>query len=1294
MSTPLRVLIVEDRPADAELMVYELTRAGFEPKVKRVETEAEYLAELAAAPDVILADHMLPQFGASHALELLKESGLDIPFIVVTGTISEEAAVERIKQGAADYILKDRMTRLGEAVKRSLEETRLREAKQQADAALQAHYHELKNLYEINQIILGSIDHKAVLEKILDKALSVGAFDLAVVRLLDKTGGFLEPVASRGYRDPQNLPSHSQRTTDGTTGRLALRALTLKEPYTEEDVQGCDRLRTFKREAIQSAVIIPIRTEDQVLGIIQLGSRTARKFKPEEVRLFQTIGSQTGIAVQKARLYEETQLNLERIQALHEIDKAISSTLDLNATLAVLQRIIPKFVPSITASTVRLMEGGRLAAASCWNLGENEWRAHVKAGQMTLADKVFESQKPLKILNVERDSAHPADFARKYGLTSYLGVPLSAKEEQLGVLGLYTKEEHEFTNQEIEFLNTLAGQAAIAIENARLYQETERRRCEAEELARVARSLTETLDMTAVGERIVTSVRELFGVQGSTLRLVQSDSSFHHLASSGEVFSQTSAGRAMPSGMGLTSRAVVEGRPIWSRDTLNDPEIALSDEMREYQIRSGNRSMIAVPLRAHEKLIGALTLADRTGRTYSDSEAALLQTFADQAALALENARLFEEIGHSNAELEKTTQYLARSLKQLGGLYAALTPIAPVASTREMMGGIIDRLMEATGADAALLRVWDKEAGALPIIDHRGFSDDYLKRVEAVPAGGALEWVFKYGQPIIAPDLASESRLKGKFQLQLGLRSCAILPLHVHNEVYGVIHIASRNLGYFDEAQRDHLTTIARQMSITLENRELFYDLKSSRDKLEQTNAALKEGNQMLSALHSVAAVVSRSLNLDQILRAAIEKITDIFRFDATQIHIYNDNRDELLLAAEFESDPAGFTAARSFKKGQGIVGKVAESGKPLIFEDVQSDPQYQQLSRTKTSGGFGYHFFGVFPIKGRLKNLGTLACVGRAPRKLSPAETQLLEALADQIAVAIENSDLYERVRQKVQELEQKTAELEKANKVKAEFLSVISHELRTPINIIMGYTRLLHEETLGPIQPEQQDALKKVEYETTELLMMIDSVLNATSLEAEQQIIASETVNTAMFLDEIKANCRVPARKELELIWNYAADLPTIETDSKKLKHILENLIHNAIKFTEHGRVTVSAKLSMSNSNGATANAQGSGVGARASNGGKSERSLELEVSDTGVGIRSEALPTIFNIFQQADSSGTRQFGGMGLGLYIVKRFTELLGGTVEVYSACGKGSTFTVTLPVKIADSDRSSVLQRNL
>src|SRR3990172_2816581 len=203
-----------------------------------------------------------------------------------------------------------------------------------------------------------------------------------------------------------------------------------------------------------------------------------------------------------------------------------------------------------------------------------------------------------------------------------------------------------------------------------------------------------------------------------------------------------------------------------------------------------------------------------------------------------ERSHYLEEIQRAKETLE---QRVTERTRELSSLYTALTPLAPADSAHEIMGGIIERLVEATGADAALIRLGDKASGDLIQVSQRGYPDYYLKTVAAAPPSGAASWVYMHGEPIIAPDIAAESRLKGKVQLQVGFRSCALLPLKVHQEVRGIIHLSSRKLGYFDEEQRDHLMAIARQMSIALENRDLFDNLKSSRDELEKANKVKDE---------------------------------------------------------------------------------------------------------------------------------------------------------------------------------------------------------------------------------------------------------------------------------------------------------------------------------------------------------------------------------------------------------------------------------------------------------------------
>lgn len=238
---------------------------------------------------------------------------------------------------------------------------------------------------------------------------------------------------------------------------------------------------------------------------------------------------------------------------------------------------------------------------------------------------------------------------------------------------------------------------------------------------------------------------------------------------------------------------------------------------------------------------------------------------------------------------------------------------------------------------------------------------------------------------------------------------------------------------------------------------------------------------------------------------------------------------------------------------------------------------------------------------------------------------------------------------------------ELEQTNRAKNEFLSVISHELRTPLNSITGYAELMKDGLFGEINAQQDRALGKILKRSYHLLDMIVSILYATSIEAGAVKVEDAEIDLAHFLHAFRSDYSAPLDTEVTLIWDLPPRLAVVRTDGEKLQHILQNLIHNAVKFTGKGTVKISAEVREET------NHQG---GAR--------KLVQLKVADSGIGIPKEQLPVIFELFRQGNSSETRPFSGMGLGLYIVKRLTEMLHGSVEVESQPGQGSTFTVTIP----------------
>lgn len=259
---------------------------------------------------------------------------------------------------------------------------------------------------------------------------------------------------------------------------------------------------------------------------------------------------------------------------------------------------------------------------------------------------------------------------------------------------------------------------------------------------------------------------------------------------------------------------------------------------------------------------------------------------------------------------------------------------------------------------------------------------------------------------------------------------------------------------------------------------------------------------------------------------------------------------------------------------------------------------------------------------------------------EISLRHLRIAQGISQLASFALANANLFE--------------ELQQANRIKADFLATMSHELRTPLNIILGYTGLLLEGMFGALTEDQRSPLHRVDDSAKNLLALITDTLDISRLETGQMPVDLRAVDLQIFFDEMKKEIQdFPARPAVHLLWTIAPDLPSLYTDPAKLKIVVKNLLNNAIKFTERGSVLVSVRVR--------------------------DDQLEISVADTGIGIADDVLPIIFEPFHQGDNSATRHYGGVGLGLYIVRRLLDLLGGNVMVESVAGQGSTFRIQFPL---------------
>ena len=320
----------------------------------------------------------------------------------------------------------------------------------------------------------------------------------------------------------------------------------------------------------------------------------------------------------------------------------------------------------------------------------------------------------------------------------------------------------------------------------------------------------------------------------------------------------------------------------------------------------------------------------------------------------------------------------------------------------------------------------------------------------------------------------------------------------------------------------------------------------------------------------------------------------------------------------------------------------------PVTIANVLREPQ---LENVKFFALEGLPSIIALPLIANNQVLGSLIFLGREEHDFGPEEIDFLSTLAGQAAIAIHHAELY-------QESQRQAEELRGAHSIKDEFLRVVSTELKTPLNVITGYAGMFLEGLLGGMTPLQEKGMEAVARQAKELHGLINTVLQVSNIETEPLHLEVHELDVWEFISELRSAYDVPLGSDLRMVWEYPQDFPSVQGDRLKLRHVLENLIDNAIKFTENGTITISARYL------------------------ENRKELEFKVTDTGRGIPEKDLATIFQRFQKGSEieRGTPR-SGVGLGLYVVKKYLEILGGEIRVETRVGAGTTFTVRIPAPL-------------
>jgi K+-sensing histidine kinase KdpD len=318
MAQELRVLIIEDSEDDALLLSRELQRGGFDPKFERVETAEGLEGALAAKPwDLVISDYSMPKFSGTDALKLFKGLGLDLPFIFVSGTILEETAVDAMKAGAHDYIMKGNLKRLVPAVRRELAEAEVRRKRGQAEKQLRLRDEQIRALHEINTAITSTLDLSSVLDILLEKIDILLPYSAATIRLYNRETQFLEPVACR------NIDQREWRSK-GWQGERDPENIVFRErvPIVITNLQIDSRVHAgefYRNQGVVSYLGIPLIAKGEIVGTLGLYTRNEREFSDDEVQFLTTLGGQVAVAIHNSRLYEEIKFQAGELEKANEV---------------------------------------------------------------------------------------------------------------------------------------------------------------------------------------------------------------------------------------------------------------------------------------------------------------------------------------------------------------------------------------------------------------------------------------------------------------------------------------------------------------------------------------------------------------------------------------------------------------------------------------------------------------------------------------------------------------------------------------------------------------------------------------------------------------------------------------------------------------------------------------------------------------------------------------------------------------------------------------------------------------
>ncbi len=1028
--------------------------------------------------------------------------------------------------------------------------------------------------------------------------------DGSVVFLIGHEPSWAEVAASSGL-----LSEHlSEGSAWPITGALAWsmeRDLVVRIP----DIMRNPEHMPFAVEGAQparSAILVPLRVEGFVVGALALLSIQPNAFSPDDEPLFRSLADHMSLALHNARLYEESQRRIAELTALQEVAAQVTATLDLRQALeTVAQRLMEHTHADRVYIHLLGPEGERWRSGiTLTRSGEVLFEAPLPRPE-GVTETVIRSARPLVIPDTAVHPLFQDPEARAWGIGAIVAFPLRHGGQVMGALHVMFESPRLFSADELRWLSTVVDQVAVAIANARLYEEAMSRLRELETLQRASEIIVRFADLDVLIEQIIQLLQEEPAFRFVALFLTDPrDPSILVRYRTGPREEEARRASRLRLGEGVVGRAGASRSPVLVSDVQRDEGYL--------PMIPQTRSELAVPLLIGDRLVGVLDVQSPEPGAFQEDHVRFLSALAGQLAISLENARLFHQV--------------RRRLNELHILYEVITAATTALDPELVIRQALLAIQRTLGFEAVECLLLEEGTGRLRSYGHYGLSEQALQ-VPLTIHQGITGRVVRTGVPALVPDVTQDPDY---VEADPRTRSELVVPMRVGERIIGALNAESPRPNAFTEEDLRLMTTLAGHLAVILENARLY----------RETAQRLRE----VTTLYEFARRMSTTLDLGVLLDSVVVTLREVLRCRAANIMLLNLKTEMLEIRAAAGVKDRWRHEAR-LRVGEGIAGQVVQEKRPIYVPDTREDPRFVVFDPSVRS-------LMCVPLMVGDRAIGVLSVDHEVPNAFQPEHERLLTIVAAQAAAAIENARLFYELRAYAEELRRAYEELQEADRLKDEIVQNVSHELRTPLTFIKGYVDLLLDGSMGPLTEAQREAVEIIAEKTNLLARLVGDIVTLQRI--ERGTLSCEAVDiVALARVAVQSFQLTVTQPGLEFTMEDPGGPLMVWGDRERLSQVLDNLLHNAVKFSPNGgRITV-----------------------RVADHGDY---VLVSVQDTGIGIPPDKLDRIFDRFYQVDGSTKRRFGGMGLGLAIVKRIVEAHGGRVWAESELGKGSTFYFTVP----------------